>query len=75
MTEAPTLNPQALTAQLARDGSSLKTAREARSRAAVTQSDDSPALRGALGRLDRVLRGGAPPRTDVPRGYYVNIQV
>lgn len=73
MTEAAAL--QVLASRLSREGSSLNTAREARSRAAVTQSKDSPEIQGAMNRLDRVLRGGHPPRSDVPRGYYVNIQV
>jgi hypothetical protein len=73
MTEAAAL--QVLASRMSRDGGSLRTANEARTRAAVTEARDTPEIQGAVNRLDRVLRGGHPPRTDVPRGYYVNIQV
>ncbi len=50
-------------------------AREVRALAAVTQNAESPETKKALGRLGRVLASSQPPRTDVPRGFYVNIQV
>ena len=49
--------------------------REARLRAEVTESDDSPELKVALKRLDRVLNAGQPLRDQVPRGFYLNIRV
>lgn len=50
-------------------------AREVEIRAAVTRPEDSPPLRAALVRLDRVLSSGKPLREDVPRGFYLNIRV
>ena len=50
-------------------------AREVRARAAVDQSDDSPALKKALAQLDRVLATGRAPKPNVPRGYYLNVTV
>jgi hypothetical protein len=50
-------------------------AAEVRRRANVTASDDDAANRRALERLDRVLASEQPPRTDVPRGYYLDIEV
>ena len=46
-----------------------------RALASVTQNAESPETKKALGRLGRVLASSEPPRTDVPRGFYVNIQV
>lgn len=48
--------------------------REVKARVAVTQQDDSADLRKAFQRLDRLLASGER-RTDVPRGYYINILV
>jgi hypothetical protein len=50
-------------------------ARDVRARAAVATDDDSPALRKALDRLDRILASGLTPKTEVPRGFYLNINV
>lgn len=36
---------------------------------------DSPDVMRALERLRRFLASGEPPRTDVPRGYYLNILI
>lgn len=53
----------------------LATAREAKRHAAVAEQDDSPDARRALARLDKLLKAGAGPREDVPRGYYLNFTV
>ncbi len=44
-------------------------------RAAVGRNSDSPEERNALSRLARVLDAGDAPAADVPRGFYLNIQV
>ncbi len=51
------------------------TARDVKARAAPGRQSDSPDERAALSRLARVVAAGDPPATDVPRGYYLNIQV
>ena len=43
--------------------------------AAVARPDDSPALKGAVERLGRILAAGRPPRANVPRGFYFNVRV
>lgn len=48
---------------------------EVRNRAAVTSSTDSPLQRRALNRLDQILVPGQEPKTDVPRGFYLDIKV
>jgi hypothetical protein len=50
-------------------------AREVRAMASVTENTESPATKRALGRLGLILASSEPPRADVPRGFYVNIQV
>ncbi|MCP5366192.1 MAG: hypothetical protein H6907_08935 [Hyphomicrobiales bacterium] len=50
-------------------------AREVERRAAVTQGDDNPRNRAALQRLGQLLASGRPLDDNVPRGYYLNIQV
>ncbi len=51
------------------------TARDVKVRVAVGRQSDSPEERNALPRLARVLAAGDPPAADVPRGFYLNIQV
>ncbi len=51
------------------------TARDVRVRTAVGRRSDSPEERNALPQLARVVAAGDPPATDVPRGFYLNIQV
>ena len=50
-------------------------AREVRALASVSENADSPETKRALGRLGQVLASSEPPSADVPRGFYVNIQV
>ncbi|MCW8836356.1 MAG: hypothetical protein OQJ99_08330 [Rhodospirillales bacterium] len=50
-------------------------AEEVRKRANVTTSSEEPLNRKAIARLDRILESNAPPREDVPRGFYLNILV
>ena len=51
------------------------TARDVKVRAAAGRQSESPEGRTALSRLARVLAAGDPPPADVPRGFYLNIQV
>jgi hypothetical protein len=50
-------------------------ARDVRAHAAVARNDDTPALKRALDRLDKVLSADRAPKTEVPRGFYLNINV
>ncbi len=50
-------------------------ARDVTVRAATGRPSESPQERNALSRLARVLAAGDPPPADVPRGFYLNIQV
>ncbi len=51
------------------------TTRDVRVRAAAGRRSDSPEEGNAVSRLARVVAAGDPPATDVPRGFYLNIQV
>lgn len=50
-------------------------ARQAKVRAAVSGPSETAEERRAFSRLDAFLAGGRPPRSDVPRGFYLNISV
>ncbi|MEE8393587.1 MAG: hypothetical protein V3R66_04520 [Rhodospirillales bacterium] len=50
-------------------------AREVKARAAVTQTNDSIKDLKAISRLNRFLDANEPLNDDVPRGFYINIQV
>lgn len=50
-------------------------AREVRALASIERNAQSPETQRALGRLERLLDADGPPRTDVPRGFYLNIRV
>ena len=50
-------------------------AHQVRIRAAATRPSDPPAVQKAITRLDQIMHSGRPLRGDVPRGYYVNIEV
>ncbi len=50
-------------------------AEDVRNRAAVTNPAESALERRALNRLQRVLDPGQPPKSDVPRGFYLDIKV
>ena len=52
-----------------------ETVREATARAAAVRQDTSPEERQGLTRLNRILAQDRPLRQDVPRGFYLNIQV
>lgn len=48
---------------------------EVQLRANVSRGNDTPEQQVAVKKLDRALSTSEPPRTDVPRGYYLNIVV
>ena len=43
--------------------------------ARITKPMDEPAFRQALDKLDQTLAADKPMRSDVPRGFYLNIRV
>jgi hypothetical protein len=50
-------------------------AHQVRIRAAATRPSDPPAMQKAMTRLNQVMGSDRSPRADVPRGFYLNIQV
>lgn len=54
---------------------SYNTAREVEARARVTQTTETPQFRKALDRLNNALDKDEPLRDDVPRGYYLNVEI
>ncbi len=71
MTTLPPLIPGSLS-EIPR---TLQTVRDARVRAAALTEPESEVERKAMSRLTRVLSSDEPLNTEVPRGYYLNIQV
>ncbi len=55
--------------------SNYGTTHEVQLRANVARRNDTPEQQVAVKQLDRALSTSEPPRTDVPRGYYLNIVV
>ena len=53
----------------------FETVEQARLQAAVTRGEDNPKNLASLDRLNQVLDAGEPLRGDVPRGYYLNLEV
>ena len=68
-------NVTAPTAQAAQSPESYRTARAAGIRAAVMREPESPRVERALARLDRVLSSDGPLNEQVPRGFYINIEI
>jgi hypothetical protein len=53
-----------------------RTMREVRAQAAVVADQgESAEMRAALKRLSRILASDQPPRTNVPRGFYLNFTI
>ncbi len=48
---------------------------EVQLRANVSRGNDTPEQQVAVKKMERALNTSEPPRTDVPRGYYLNILV
>jgi len=58
-----------------RQRSSFAKAMSVKERASVTAHKQSPHERRAIQKLDDFLESKAPPRNDVPRGYYLDILI
>lgn len=52
-----------------------RTGKEVEFHARVMEFSESPEFKRAMHKLDKVTRGETPLRDDVPRGYYLNIQI
>jgi len=74
MTEAIKTNTPPILNTIRRP-SNQGTTHEVQLRANVMRGNDTPEQQIAVKKLDRALGAGEPPRTDVPRGYYLNIVV
>ncbi len=74
MADIPSIStPPTLTA--VRRPSNYGATHEVQLRANVIRGNDTPEQQIAVKKLDRALTTSEPPRTDVPRGYYLNIVV
>ncbi len=52
-----------------------KAAHRVKARASVTRPADTPEIRKSVTRLNRILASGRLLDGDMPRGFYLNIQV
>ncbi len=76
MTDGLTLANTELSGQTVRQNSYQSDAlREVRARASTVNQGASAEERRGLRRLNQVLDQGQPPRENVPRGYYLNIEI
>ena len=76
MTDEFTLASTKLSRQTVRQNSYQSDAlREIRARASVVNQGASAEERRGLRRLNQVLDQGQPPQDNVPRGYYLNIEI
>ncbi len=57
------------------NGYSSTSAREVRARASFTDQEQTEQERLSLHRLNNVLTNGQPLHENVPRGYYLNIEI
>lgn len=74
MTNTANISNHAAT-QLRHGSSSFKVASDAKIRAEAIQQPSTPEELRSLGRLGRVMTSGQPLKSNVPRGYYLNIRV
>lgn len=58
-----------------RSGESFRVAQQAQIRAKVMREPENPKVERALTRLDRILGSNQEPRAEVPRGFYINIEI
>lgn|GEM_PF-1528221 len=70
--EATRSNPSSQTPEVLRPA--FNTVEQARYRAVVSTSSESPKNLASLKRLNTILEANEPLRTDVPRGYYLNLE-
>ena len=76
MTDGLTLKNAQLTGQaVRRNGYQSEALREIRTRASAVNQGDSAEERQGLRRLNQVLNQSQPPPDNVPRGYYLNIEI
>ena len=76
MTEGLTLaNPHLPGQVIRKDGYRSDTLREVHARASTLSQDSSVEEQRSLRRLNQVLDQNQPPRDNVPRGFYLNIEV
>ena len=76
MTEGLTLANSNLPGRVIRkDGYQSDTLREVHARASTVSQDSSVEERRSFRRLNQVLDQNQPPRDNVPRGFYLNIEV
>ncbi len=76
MTDETTIASAKLSLQTVRQNSYQSDAlREIRARASVVNQGASAEERRGLRRLNQVLDQGQPPQDNVPRGYYLNIEI
>ena len=76
MTEGLTLANSHLPGQVIRkDGYQSDTLREVHARASAVSQDSSVEEQRSLRRLNQVLDQNQPLRINVPRGFYLNIEV
>ena len=76
MTDGLTLANAQLSGQtVRRNGYQSEALREVRARASAVDQGASAEERKGLRRLNQVLDQNQPPREDVPRGFYLNIEV
>ena len=69
-------SPQAIGNARAPGGiSGYQSGQEVEKQARVSKPMDGPEFRRALDRLDQAAGADKPFRTDVPRGFYLNIRV
>ena len=69
----PTVQPRGSNTGAQQNG--YQNADEVNRRAAVLNAADSPENIASLNRLDRILSSDKTLRTDVPRGFYLDLKV
>jgi len=76
MTDGLTLTNAQLSGQtVRRNGYQSEALREIRARASAVNQGASAEERQGLRRLNQVLNQSQPPQENVPRGYYLNIEI
>ncbi len=76
MTDGINANGTALTEIVRRQsGYQADSVRQVQARAAAVEQRESPEERESLRRLNRILSLDQPLNDEVPRGYYLNIEV
>ena len=74
MAEPININGPAV-APLGTKAQGYREAHQVRIRAAATRPSDPPMVQKAITRLDQIMESNRPLRGDVPRGFYLNIEI